>query len=288
MSDTGKTAEQIAAEAADAARVSAEAETARVAAEAETARLAAEAAKAKTPEELAAEETARVAAEAAKNKAKEPSWEEKRLAKVTADKAALAARLAQYETPDGKPKAPPTGGDNPDLLPRAEVERLALEQAEAIAQRNTFNAQCNSAAQEGRKLFPDFDTSVAELTKLVDKSDLASRQRYDDFLAAALETGEAHKVIYQLGKNLEEADRVMGLSPVKRAQELATLAASDAKQVSDLPKPLTPVGGRSSGPGEIAPDNPTAADKLSSAEWHKRRQAQIDANAKPFERRARG
>lgn len=275
MSETGKTPEEI-----EAARV-AEEEATRLAGE-ETARLAAEAEAAKlsgkTQEQLEAEEATRLAEEK-KAGGKVPSWEEKRLAKLTADKAALTERLAQYETPDGKPKKALETGTDPDLLPRSEVERLALERAQAIAERTAFNAECNAAAQEGRKVFPDFDTSVAELTKLVDKTDLASRQRYDEFLSAALETGEAHKIIYSLGRDLDEAERIMGLSAVKRAQELAMLAQADAKQISGLPKPITPLSGRSAGPNEISPDDTTRADKLSSAEWHKRRQAQVDAEA---------
>lgn len=269
-----KTAEELEAEriaTEEAARVAAEAETARLAAEAEAKKTAAEG---KTPEELAAEEAAA--------KAAKPDWKDARIAKLAADKAAMAAELAKFQK--AAPKVPAEGGEPP--LTAADVERLANEKAEAIAQRKSFNTACNEAAKQGRKDFPDFDASVKELTKVaVDETDPASMAQYDDFLAAALETGEAPKIIYTLGRDPGEYLRIAGLSPVKRAQELATLAAADAVQVSNLPKPITPVSGKNAGPSEITPDDPSKADKLSSAEWHRRRQAQVAAQPTQNERR---
>lgn len=273
-----KTAEQIEADRAavqEATRVAAETETARLAAEAE------EAAKAgKTPEQIAEEESA--AAEAAKGKPEaKADWRDDRIAKLAADKAKLAAELAKFQkAPPGEAKEPPAG------LTEEEVDRRANERAQAIADRAAFNSACNEAAKAGRKDFPDFDASVKALTTVVDRTDAAELARYDEFLASALETGEAPKIIYTLGRDPGEYLRIMELSPVKRAQELALLAGADAKQVSGLPKPITPLSGQKAGGSEISPDDPTKADKLSSAEWHKRRNAQLEKE--PLDRRRRG
>lgn len=229
--------------------------------------------------EIKVEEAPKVetpAVEDPKAEAPKEDWRDRRIAQLT-------ARL-KTEAPAPKVEEAPKA----DMVPAAEVDRLANERAAMLAQRAAFNQQCNDAAAQGRKDFPDFDASVGELFKLVDKSDPNSRQRYDQFLEAALETGEASKIIYSLGRDLNEAARIMDLSPIKRAQELASLAASDAQPVSTLPKPVQPVGGRNSGPGEISPDDPVRAEKLSSAEWHRRRQAQVDAQAPSFERRKTG
>lgn len=275
-------AERLATE--EATRVAAEAETARLAAEAEAAKNT----PAKTAEELEAErlaaeaaeaETARLAAEAAK--APKPDWRDERLAKTAAQKAELAERLAKYETPDGKPREVPAG----DLLPKAEVDRLANERAAQIAERNIFNQDCNNAAAEGRKTYPDFDASVKALGRLIDPEDPNTALAYDELLAAGLETGELPKIIYQLGRDLDTANEVMKLSPVKRAAKLAALASADAQQVSNLPAPITPVKGKHSGPSEISPSDPTRADNLSSAEWHARRQREVDSNAPGDQRR---
>lgn len=260
----------------------------------EAARLAAEeAAKAggKTPEELEAEAKAKTdaealaAAEAAKPKPEpKADWRDERLAKVTGDKARLAERLAQYETPDGKPKATPEG----DLLPKAEVTRLANEQAQVIASRTAFNQACNDAAAQGRKTWPDFDASVKALGQLVDREDPQSIATYDAFLAAALETGEPEKIIYQMGRDLDVANEVLklGSSPVKQARRLAELASADAQQVSDLPKPIVPLKGSNPGPSEIAPSDPVRADKLSTEEWMKRREKEV-AEKQPQNQRRR-
>lgn len=205
-------------------------------------------------------------------------WRDKRIAKLASDKAELAQRLAAFE----KPKAE---GEAPAMLTQADVDRLANERAGVIAARAEFDARCNAAATEARKSFPDFNARVAELAKIVDQNDPKQTKRYDEFLEAALETGEAGKIIYAMGGDLNEAERILALSPVKRAAELTAMARGEAPIVSNLPKPITPLAGKNSGPGEIDPGNPVAADKLSSAEWHKRRNAQVNSVAPAYERK---
>lgn len=257
----GKTPEQIAAAAA-------EAETARLAAEAEAARVAA--AGAKTPEQL---EVERLAEEAKKAKPK-VDWRDARIAELTAKlKSAVPAKID-----------PPALDPNATPLTEADVERRATEKATGLAARAAFNQRCNDTAAEGRKAFPDFDLSVRELMRLSDPQDPAVMRQYDDFLEAAMETGEGPRIIYNLGKDLDEAARVMGLSPIKRAAEMAALAAG-AAPAAPLHKPIVPVRGGNSGPGEISPDDAARADKLSSAEWHRRRSAQVAANQPAFGRR---
>lgn len=224
-------------------------------------------------------ETPEVKTEEKKTEEPKEDWRDRRIAQLT-------ARLKTQE-PAPRVEAPAPGADE-TMVPKSEVARLAQEEAQRIAGIAAFNSQCNAAAKEGRKVFPDFDASVKELVKLVDKTDPASRQRYDQFLEAALETGEAHKIIYAMGRDLNEAARIMDLSPIKRAAELAQMASSETPAGVPLPKPITPVQGKNAGPGEISPDNPTRADHLSSAEWHKRRQEQIDANAPSYGRRQQG
>lgn len=204
-------------------------------------------------------------------------WRDKRLAK----QAAIIAQLRKNAPPDGNPPPPPDG----DSVPRADVERLANERAQALASRASFDAQCNAAAAEARKQFADFDTVVKQFGQIVDFTDATEVQRYDAFLEAALETGEAGKIIYTLGKNLDEAERIMALSPVKRATELARLTLVEPESPSTLPKPITPVHGKNAGPSEISPSDPVRADKLSSAEWHKRRAKELADREPQYQRR---
>lgn len=270
-----------AAAAAEATRIAAE-EAARsgktpeqLAADAEAARVAAEAAAGtKTPEQLEAERLAAEEAKKTKPAVVKEDWRDRRIA-------ALTAQLKEAQ----KPKVEATAPDpNAPALTEADVERRASEKANGLAQRAAFNQRCNDAAATGRKEFPDFDLSVKELVRLVDPSDAASQKQYDEFLEAALETGEGPKIIYALGKDLDEAARVMALSPIKRAAEMAQLATG-TPPAGPLPKPLIPTQGRHSGPGEIAPDDAVRADKLSSAEWHRRRDAQVAAAQPQYGRR---
>lgn len=206
-------------------------------------------------------------------------WRDKRIATLT-------ARLKAQETAKPTPAEPePTGAP---ALTQADVERLANERAGAISARAEFNARCNSVAQEGRKQFPDFDVRVKELAKIVDNSNPAERKAYDDFLEAALETGEAPKLIYELGGDLNEAMRILALPPTKRAIELAQRAIGIDPGVSGLPKPITTVQGKNTGPSEIAASDPVRADKLSSSEWHKRREAELASQKPAYGRRQTG
>lgn len=206
-------------------------------------------------------------------------WRDARIAQLTAQ--LKAEREKKLEAPKPDPNAEPR-------YTQAEVERLANERATRQAQINEFNNRCNNAAAEGRKAYADFDASVRELGRLVDRSDPQSQANYDAFLEQALETGEAPRLIYELGRDLNEASRVLGLSPTQRAMALTKLALGEPKVTSDLPAPIKPVAGKQSGPGEISPDDAARADKLSSAEWHKRRAAQVAAQEPQYGRRGRG
>jgi hypothetical protein len=76
---------------------------------------------------------------------------------------------------------------------------------------------------------------------------------------------DAHKVIYALGKNPEEASRILALSPVQQGRELERLALKAGqpatKAVSKAPAPITPVDGSTT----VEKD----PSKMSTDEWMK-------------------
>src|SRR6185437_10491622 len=105
-------------------------------------------------------------------------------------------------------------------LSREELQRLVS--AEAAVQQ--FNARCNESVAEGKKAHEDFETVV--LRDLANQSpvyDPASQRPVlpQSLVEAALETGEAHEVLYALGKDTENAARIMRLPPVRQAVEIA-------------------------------------------------------------------
>ena len=202
-------------------------------------------------------------------------WRDNRIARLTAK---LQQKEREAQEAREQAEALRTSQANPSGLLESEVERRAALRAAEIAAANEFNEKCNRTAQDGQKVFGKevFLSRVSNLTQLVDRSDQESLAAYNAFLDAAIETGEGPKLIHDLGADLNEAARIMALPPTKMAIALAKLAIKPAvSDVSRAPKPLDPVrpGGRAN--ENLDPNNPEVADRLSTAEWMRRREARL-------------
>jgi hypothetical protein len=220
------------------------------------------------PTDAPAKEAAPAAApevtqEAAPEPAKAKPWFQTRIDELTrlrheekrrAD--ALEAQLRQA-TPEQTPAqaAVPT----PDALAQAvqtEAQRLVAEQ--------TFNQQCNEVYSKGVAEFPDFQQSVQAFQNLGGMPPA--------FVEAALETGAAEKVIHALGKNLDEASRILALPPAKMAVALTRFAdklVAPPKPSAAPPPPKNPLSGTSNASPESDPD------KLPMDQWMAWREKQI-------------
>jgi len=193
-----------------------------------------------------------------------PAWMKERLAEQTAKQreaerlavdAEARAKVAQAEledlrrqhasgeTPLVKPSAAPTA----DYVPRSEVERLATEKSRMDA----FNAQADQAYFAGKASYKDFDEALQPLTAM------GALQRLD-FQEAALATGSAHDVLYELGTDPDRASQILGYlrtgNTAKATAEMTKIAigveqrkaaATKPKKtpVSQVPAPIRPVGG---------------------------------------------
>ena len=115
---------------------------------------------------------------------------------------------------------------------RAEVEQQLRQQFEEEAKAKEFNEASNQAYENGIKKFgqAEFEESLQDLQRV----GLSSRV---DVVQTALETGNAEQVLFLMGQDVAEAERIMSLSPVKMAIEMAKLAASRPR----APRPETPV-----------------------------------------------
>lgn len=213
----------------------------------------------------AAEAEGKVKPKAKAGKASE-DWRDKRLAALTAKTRALEQQLAEA-------KAAPQAEANPNHEAEVRAEAQRLRQVEE------FNAACNKAVEDGRAEFPDFDAQVSNLKRVVDTTDPASQASYNQMLDAMLSTGEAPKLIYELGRDLNEANRIMGLTPARMGVELAKLASKTPAPVTNAPKPISPIGQRGASHTQIDPRDTSRADQLSTAEWMARRNAQVRAKA---------
>ena len=205
--------------------------------------------------------------------AKQTDWRDREIARLRSQR---DRERRELETLRAASSAPPVAV-GPDA--NAEFQRLVREeaskQASMIAAAEIFSRQCNEAAEAGKKTYSDFDQKVNSLKGLVDFNDNQQATAYNTFLSAALETGEAPRLIYELGTNPDEASRIMSLGPVKMAVELAKMAAKEPTEVSNAPRPIVPVTRANSNRNPISPDDPDRADQLSKMEWQRRRAEQV-------------
>lgn len=126
----------------------------------------------------------------------------------------------------GEPNATATGGTATtttkpnERVSADELRRLVTEQSAV----ERFNEACNKSVEAGRVAHPDFDKMVLQdLTRLSPIYDPRASGPIlpQPLVEAALETGEAHEVLYALAKDPTNAERIMRLSPIRQAVEIA-------------------------------------------------------------------
>lgn len=208
------------------------------------------------------------------NKLTAEKWEEKR-AREAAEARARLAEETLAELARANPELAPAGAaqSQPNAERRFTEAELRTEAARmhAVGQ---FNSAVDAAVIAGRAKHEDFDAAVEGLKKITGPIVPT------EFLQAALETGAASELIYELGKNPVEADRILSLPPLRQAVALArfadglkTAAATQSEAqtsapaaVSKAPAPIPQkIGG--SAWKELPLDDP----KLSMEEFIRRR-----------------
>jgi hypothetical protein len=139
-------------------------------------------------------------------------------------------------------------GKKVEQLPDAEIQR----RAEQLAATSRFNEQCNKIAEKGKESFAGFDTALANLNAV----GALGANSNPTFLQTVAELPEAHKLLYHLGNNPDEAARINSLPPLKMAIELAKIetkiALPQTKQTSKAPPPITPVTGTGGANNDLA------------------------------------
>lgn len=184
-------------------------------------------------------------------------WELKRINEETNKRREVERQLAEANAELAKLRGTPESDTpreegKPDLeaIRREERERIRREEQQR-AEAESFNQACNRTFEKGVETIPDFvgarDTLVNALGDEI--------QRRPEFLQAITELDNGHQVFYELGKNPEEAERILGLSPIKMAMELAKMSDKVAKPapkpISKAPAPVTPVKGATGATGRL-------------------------------------
>lgn len=149
-----------------------------------------------------------------------------------------------------------------------------------------YKAEQKLAKQEAQKRQVEVETTYAEREE-------DARSRYDDFEAVAYNpnlriTSEmadvikaseiGPEIVYHLGLNPKEADRISRLSPLLQAREIGKIEVSlganpPAKRTSSAPDPIKPVGTRASTP-KYDPTDPRSVKTMSDKEWIEARNRQ--------------
>ena len=202
-------------------------------------------------------------------------WAERR----RAEEAENRSRLLQEQLNQTREALQPQVGADGQPVQQPPVARSAAPQdlqamAAQIAAQNEFNRQVQEEVLRGRDParggHADFDAVASNL------------QRFGElprtFVEAALATGKGAEVMYHLGGDIAEADRILSLPPIPQAVALAKLAESIkpvvAKTVTSAPNPVSPrVAG---GPTSTVPS--LEDEKMSTADWIALREKQLAAN----------
>lgn len=206
--------------------------------------------------------------------------QQQRLRERNARIAELEAHLAQAGGQPPQPSAQPQYGQQPTYqpagAPQGDVQRQINEAAARMAASQEFTRRCNEVAEGGRRVYQNFDARVTRLVGLIDNNDPYQVQRYNAFLEAAMNTGQASRLIYELGGDLDEASRIMALNPQGMQHELTRLSMRAGTEQSGAPAPLNPIASAAqSNRQAIQPDDPETADTISTEEWMRRREEQI-------------
>lgn len=212
-------------------------------------------------------------------------WRDRRIGELTARTREMRAELERLRAIAGQGQQPPNGQQPPPNPPpynggppnQVEIDRQIQERAAILAANQEFNRRCNEVAETGRRDYPDFDTAVSKLVGLVDGNDPVGVANYNSFLTAAMETGEAPKILHALGGDLNEASRILSLNPVRMAVELTRMASRPVQEISRAPRPINPASTAAQAQRtSTSPDDP-GSDQMSTAEWMRRREEQIAA-----------
>jgi hypothetical protein len=169
--------------------------------------------------------------------------------------------------------------------PADDPEERAYQRYTAEQGQRAFNEACNAVAAKGREEFPDFDDAISTLIKVGYGQPNADGSPSPGFRAveAIASLPDGHRVYRELASDLDNAVRILKLSPIAMAAELGRMSrvvepqslppAQPAPAVTRAPEPLRSIGGTSGG-------SQVPLEKASWAEFIRRRDAEERRNSR--------
>jgi hypothetical protein len=172
-----------------------------------------------------------------------------------------------------RPPEPPAQVETVDDA-KAYAEALAEQKAQELLARREQSQVLESyyeREEDARAKYDDFE-QVAYNPKLAVTEVMAQTIQLSDI---------GPDLIYHLGSNPKEAERIARMPPVLQAKEIGKLEAKlasnpPAKRTSTAPAPIAPVTARSSSGGHYDTTDPRSIKTMSTSEWiEAERQRQI-------------
>jgi BMFP domain-containing protein YqiC len=178
--------------------------------------------------------------------------------RARAENEQLQQRLAKLEAGTTEQ---PKGQDDP------------VSMAREIARIERFTEKSNELVAKGQKAHSDYMDALKTLA--IEVGDfVAPNGAPSKFMDVVLQVSDQPEaLLYHLGKNADLAEELADLSPIQLAKKLsrieAAMADASRPQTPKSPKPLEPVKATSS--------DSSLGSHLSTAEWMKRREAELKA-----------
>ena len=173
-------------------------------------------------------------------------WRERRRIQEVNKRRDAERKLQEAQAEIDRLKRASGATEQPERVEPGSIEDIRRQERERIRQElqaQEFNAACNRTFDQGSQKYQDFVVARDSLVEHFGDE----LQAHPAFLEAITDLPNGHDVFYHLGKNPEEAERVLSMSPVKMAMEIAKLgdkiAKPAAKQISQAPRPVKPSPG---------------------------------------------
>jgi len=169
-----------------------------------------------------------------------PGWVQKRFDQMTRQRheAERKAQAAQeealvykrlLEAKNGNADDEPVQPRTPAQDPGSDDDRIQRA-AQQLNETQRFNQRANDVYASGVSEFKDFDAALQNLKML---------EAPVEFFRDVVELDDPHKIIYALGRNPEEAARILSLPPLQQGRELERLATKAAKPAANKKPPLS-------------------------------------------------
>ena len=173
----------------------------------------------------------------------------------------LAEQAARAAPADVYPEDYVSTEDYADALAERKAEEL-LARREAARQQAELQGAYHDREEAARDKYDDFE-QVAYNPNLP----------VTEFVAQSIQASDiGPDVLYYLGSNPKEADRIARLAPILQAKEIGKLEASlssnpPVKRTSTAPAPIAPVTARTSGSPAFDTTDPRSVKNMSTSDW---------------------